>query len=296
MTENVLPLCFAFEIFHKEKTIDFYTSLLNMSILEGCEAVCDGPYDGKWSKTMVYKYILFNLKNFNILKILFNVKVGYINDNFKLELTCGSIITENFGLPFTHLKIASSEVIMNINSHKYPYEINSEHNYEISDPNGYKFVVAPNTPENSTNSITEAYLFLETIGVFFRVNLPWQNILKRKVEKNTNHELDKLSLRLKLPIRLAGKDMHDRISDSHSLVSNCLISGLMEMVNPNLEDVTKLDEICVVVISIDDGHGIEFFDAKAFKNFSDEFVKHLKNRTLKYDRNNEKKTNSCCLS
>ena len=39
--------------------MSFYRDLLGMTILrheefeEGCKASCNGPYDGKWSKTMV---------------------------------------------------------------------------------------------------------------------------------------------------------------------------------------------------------------------------------------------------
>ena len=54
--------------------MDFYTNLLKMSILrheefeEGCEASCNGPYDGKWSKTMVINmlldYLYINLLQF----------------------------------------------------------------------------------------------------------------------------------------------------------------------------------------------------------------------------------------
>jgi len=38
--------------------MDFFTNILGMKILrheefeEGCDAQCNGPYSGKWSKTM----------------------------------------------------------------------------------------------------------------------------------------------------------------------------------------------------------------------------------------------------
>ncbi len=54
----MLPLYLTFDIVEKDKTIDFLTRLLNMSILEGCEAACDGPHHGKWSKTMVFLIFL----------------------------------------------------------------------------------------------------------------------------------------------------------------------------------------------------------------------------------------------
>jgi hypothetical protein len=53
MSNQMLPLCVTFDIVHKEKTVEFFTKILSMSILEGCETACDGPHEGKWSKTMV---------------------------------------------------------------------------------------------------------------------------------------------------------------------------------------------------------------------------------------------------
>lgn len=64
MPANMRPLHFVFKICNRKKTMDFYTNILRMSILrheefeEGCEASCNGPYAGKWSKTMVHFFIL----------------------------------------------------------------------------------------------------------------------------------------------------------------------------------------------------------------------------------------------
>ncbi|EQB78284.1 glyoxalase domain-containing protein 4-like protein [Camelus ferus] len=52
-------LHFVFKVGNRFQTASFYRDVLGMKILrheefdEGCKAACNGPYDGKWSKTMV---------------------------------------------------------------------------------------------------------------------------------------------------------------------------------------------------------------------------------------------------
>ncbi len=52
-------LHFVFKVADRASTMAFYRDLLGMTILrheefeEGCKASCNGPYDGRWSKTMV---------------------------------------------------------------------------------------------------------------------------------------------------------------------------------------------------------------------------------------------------
>ena len=56
---NRRALHFVFKVADRASTMSFYRDLLGMTILrheefeEGCKASCNGPYDGKWSKTMV---------------------------------------------------------------------------------------------------------------------------------------------------------------------------------------------------------------------------------------------------
>uniref|UniRef100_H9GMU0 Glyoxalase domain containing 4 n=1 Tax=Anolis carolinensis TaxID=28377 RepID=H9GMU0_ANOCA len=52
-------LHFVFKVGDRAQTARFYREILGMRVLrheefdEGCKATCNGPYDGKWSKTMV---------------------------------------------------------------------------------------------------------------------------------------------------------------------------------------------------------------------------------------------------
>jgi hypothetical protein len=64
MPSNIRPLHFVFKIANRTKAIEFYKELLDMSILrheefeQGCDAACNGPYDGT-----SFKYYRLLLKN-----------------------------------------------------------------------------------------------------------------------------------------------------------------------------------------------------------------------------------------
>ena len=52
MPSDIRPLHFVFKIASRTKAIEFYKNVLNMKILrheefdQGCDAACNGPYDG----------------------------------------------------------------------------------------------------------------------------------------------------------------------------------------------------------------------------------------------------------
>jgi len=57
--KNIRALHYVFKIGDRKATAAFYKDILGMRALRheefeaGCEATCNGPYDGKWSKTMI---------------------------------------------------------------------------------------------------------------------------------------------------------------------------------------------------------------------------------------------------
>ncbi|OXA38164.1 glyoxalase domain-containing protein 4 isoform X2 [Folsomia candida] len=58
-TDKYRALHYVLKIADRKSAIDFFKNVLGMKVLrheefeKGCEATCNGPYDGKWSKTMV---------------------------------------------------------------------------------------------------------------------------------------------------------------------------------------------------------------------------------------------------
>lgn len=90
MALNMRPLHFVLKVANLESSIKFYRNKLGMQVLrhevfeKGCEATCNGPYDGKWSKTMIgfgpedehfvleltYNYSIDGYKEGNLLKYI----------------------------------------------------------------------------------------------------------------------------------------------------------------------------------------------------------------------------------
>lgn len=59
MPAKARALHYVFRVGNRKAAVDFYTQTLGMKVLrheefsEGCSATCNGPYDGRWSKTMI---------------------------------------------------------------------------------------------------------------------------------------------------------------------------------------------------------------------------------------------------
>lgn len=266
MPLNMRPLHFVFKICNRAKTMDFYTNLLKMSILrheefeEGCEASCNGPYDGKWSKTMT--------------------GYGAEDTNFVVELTYNyGIRNYELGNDFNCLKISSSEVIDNIKSTNYPHTLNAENIYEIVDPNGYKFQVVPNDTFNPKNAIIGTSLFMTSIEKSADY---WSGLLKAKVENKTAECLD-LSFdagQFRLNLVKSSSEVINHAKAYGRIAFSCPAAELLplqDLIEKNNQTVlTKYVElptpgkanVCVVILADTDGHEICFVGDEGFRDLS----------------------------
>ncbi|KAL7053140.1 hypothetical protein AAHC03_025669 [Spirometra sp. Aus1] len=120
-------LHFVFKITKRNEVIKFYKEVLGMKVLrheefhEGCKASCNGPYDGKWSKTMI--------------------GYGPEDTHFVLELTYNyGISGYRHGNDFKAVHINSPDVFERSKTFFSASEVN-EGCVEVLDPAGYRFVV-----------------------------------------------------------------------------------------------------------------------------------------------------------
>merc|ERR1711931_9361 len=121
-------LHFVFKVGDRTKTAEFYRDVLGMKFLrheefeEGCKATCNGPYDGKWSKTMI--------------------GYGPEDNHFVCELTYNYGISnyEN-GNDFLGMYIESAEAISRAKAAGWPVVQEGAQNV-LESPDGYKFFVA----------------------------------------------------------------------------------------------------------------------------------------------------------
>ncbi|XP_028320322.1 glyoxalase domain-containing protein 4 [Gouania willdenowi] len=119
-------LHFVFKVGDRTKTAKFYRDVLGMKILrheefeQGCKATCNGPYDGKWSKTMV--------------------GFGPEDDHFVAELTYNYGVGEyHLGNDFLGLTLQSSQAVRNAKNLGWPITKVEEALYLTHAPGGYPF-------------------------------------------------------------------------------------------------------------------------------------------------------------
>uniref|UniRef100_A0A8C9EEE9 Glyoxalase domain-containing protein 4 n=1 Tax=Phocoena sinus TaxID=42100 RepID=A0A8C9EEE9_PHOSS len=129
-------LHFVFKVGNRFQTACFYRDVLGMKILrheefeEGCRAACNGPYDGKWSKTMV--------------------GFGPEDDHFVAELTYNyGIGNYKLGNDFMGITLASSQAVSNARKLEWPLSEVAEGVFETKAPGGYKFYLQNRSPPQS---------------------------------------------------------------------------------------------------------------------------------------------------
>ncbi|XP_021346301.1 glyoxalase domain-containing protein 4-like isoform X1 [Mizuhopecten yessoensis] len=106
-------LHFVFKVGNRTETARFYRDVLGMKFLrheefeKGCEAACNGPYDGKWSKSMVG---YGPEDNHFVVELTYNYGIGtyrlgtdfrginiYSKEAFKKAVNCGLAVIEDGG-------------------------------------------------------------------------------------------------------------------------------------------------------------------------------------------------------
>ncbi|XP_041455468.1 glyoxalase domain-containing protein 4-like isoform X1 [Lytechinus variegatus] len=119
-------LHFVFKVADRTATAKFYREILGMKFLrheefeEGCKATCNGPYDGKWSKSMV--------------------GYGPEDNHFVTELTYNyGVKSYDLGNDFLGITIQCSVAVANAKKAKWPLTIESEGVYSVQAPGGYRF-------------------------------------------------------------------------------------------------------------------------------------------------------------
>lgn len=127
-------LHFVFKIGDRRKTLQFYRDVLGMQVLRheefkaGCDAYCNGPYDGAWSKSMV--------------------GYGPEDNHFVIELTYNyGIGSYKHGNDFGGITIHSNAIISNATKLDWPVKEKEGKKY-VEAPDGYKFYIENKEPLN----------------------------------------------------------------------------------------------------------------------------------------------------
>lgn len=128
MASGKRTLHYVFKIGNRDNTIHFYRKVLGMKVLrheefeEGCKATCNGPYDGKWSKTMI--------------------GYGPEDNHFVCELTYNYGIGQYaLGNDFMGLTINSKQAFENCKSLNWEAKVLEDGSCAAVAPGGYKFIL-----------------------------------------------------------------------------------------------------------------------------------------------------------
>jgi lactoylglutathione lyase len=130
---GIRALHWVFKVGDRKETMRFYREVLGMRVLrheefeKGCEAACNGPYDGRWSKTMV--------------------GYGPEEDHFVVELTYNYNISQyKLGNDFQGITIQSSAALARARALGWPLEQEEQWSggaglATVRAPGGYKFIL-----------------------------------------------------------------------------------------------------------------------------------------------------------
>lgn len=257
-------LHFVYKITDRTKTIKFYREILGMKVLrheefeEGCRATCNGPYDGKWSKTMI--------------------GYGDEDNNFVCELTYNYGIGKYaMGNDFLGLHVESNKAVESCKSSKYKSEATSDGSLKVVDPDGYVFFLKGSS-SGSTNVVSKVTLASSNLdkSVDF-----WTKIAGMKLSNKSEKQalLGYTDEQAKLELTNIGKAVEHAKAFGRIAIGcpRTELAGIQEAVKNNgnkiLTELVSLDTpgkatVEVVIVGDPDDHEICFVGDEAFRELS----------------------------
>lgn len=276
-------LHFVFKIGDRTQTIKFYKEVLGMKVLrheeftEQCLASCNGPYDGKWSKTMI--------------------GYGPEDNHFVVELTYNyGINNYTRGNDFLGLTIESPTVADIVR--KQGLSTENDKQLSVLDPDGYKFCISSNEPTIG-DPVVKVSLAVSNLSRSVKY---WNELLGMTIlETHQSAALlgyDASQCKLEL-VEINGAVNHAKAYGR--IAFSCPESELLEIERKIKEagekvltPVVRLDTpgkatVCVVILGDPDGHEICFVGDEAFRELSqvDPNADRLLTEAIANDKSNE---------
>lgn len=225
---------------------------------ETCAAACNGPYDNRWSKTML----------------------GYGDESayFTIELTYNyGVKTYKVGNEFGGVTIKSKEVIERVKSNNYPYEQQRDGGVLVKDPLGYKFFILNQDAAADEDPISNIIYNVSNLDESVKY---WHGILNMNILKKEDKSA-LLSYNGKFGILFAKIDdaidrgeAFGRIAFAVPYETQPSIDKLIRENNQKiLTDLVTLDTpgkatVRVIILADPDGHEICFVDDEGFTELS----------------------------
>nr|ADG64913.1 hypothetical protein GA25437 [Drosophila pseudoobscura] len=258
-------LHYVFKIGDRAKNAFFFRSILGMKVLrheefkEGCDAECNGPYDNRWSKTMV--------------------GYGPESSHFVIELTYNYGVTSyEMGNDFGGVTIHSTEILPRAAQHSYPID-KTEGGSLLTSPDGYKFLVidqaAPTADADPVQSVELHVSNLAASRQYWEQLLRLQTLAENKQSVRLSYGGKQASLQLTQildPINRA--KAYGRIAfavpsatqpplyEAVKAAGGTILKSLITLETPGKATVS------VLILADPDGHEICFVDEEGFSQLS----------------------------
>nr|CAG4641855.1 EOG090X09EK [Eurycercus lamellatus] len=279
-------LHFVFKVGDRLQTIKFYKEILGMKILrheefeEGCKASCNGPYDGKWSKTMV--------------------GYGPEDDHFVVELTYNyGLSSYKLGNDFRGLTIKSSQALKNAREQGWLIHDEESTSPYVEAPGGYRFYLVDQPQPTESDPVMKVTLACSNLSSTLKY---WNELLGLEIFEQSKTEalLGFSSNGAKLELRDIGEKV-DHAKAFGRIAFSCPSSQL-QSIESSVKDaggniltpLVSLDTpgkqtVQVVILADPDGHEICFVGDEAFRELSclDPGADNLLSEALARDKSDE---------
>ncbi|XP_027194074.2 glyoxalase domain-containing protein 4 [Dermatophagoides pteronyssinus] len=288
MTRRALH--YVLKIGDRNKNIQFFRDLLGMKVLrheefhEMCQAQCNGPYDGKWSKTMI--------------------GYGPESENFVLELTYNyGIGNYKLGNDLLSIRIDSKFAYENISKQKDVFFMHKNPEcIVLNSPDGYLFeVFKSDHPLDQPSLITKVSLSTTNVD---RSKNYWHNLLGMNLhEGNDKHFIGSFGEQdARLEMVLIAGNQPIRHEKAYGRIAFACpeseLSQIQERMLANKQTIlTKLVSldtpgkatVQVVILADPDGHEICFVGDEGFSKLSqmDPNANDLLKKAMETDKSNE---------
>ncbi|EDV95119.1 glyoxalase domain-containing protein 4 [Drosophila grimshawi] len=258
-------LHYVFKIGDRAKNAFFFRNILGMQVLrheefkEGCDAECNGPYDNRWSKTMV--------------------GYGPEQSHFVIELTYNyGVKSYEMGNDFGGITVHCKDILARAAQHSYPVGKQCESNV-LTSPDGYKFYIVDVTPTvanpdpvqqvelHVTNLSASLQYWNELLGmkiVSETKESAWLNYGEKQAKLRLTHLTDPLD-RAKAYGRIAfaiPASTQKPLFESVQNAGGTILKSLITLDTPGKASVT------VIILADPDGHEICFVDEEGFSQLS----------------------------
>jgi len=257
-------LHFVFKIGDRGANANFFRQVLGMKVLrheefkEGCEAQCNGPYENRWSKTMI--------------------GYGPESSHFVMELTYNyGVKSYDLGNDFHGITIQSKEIADRIKKSDYKFDVDNNV-YTLKSPDGYQFFIVDDDAEG-LDPIKKVTMNTNDLD---KTQHYWQEILKMKVVSKTDLELalayDVTHTQLtfkKIDESIDRKTAFGRIAfavphDTQPEINQLILNNKQPILTPLISLATP-GKANVRVIILADPNGLEicFVDEEGFSQLSE---------------------------